>query len=172
MGIISFFPGLRGVMSWHCSSLFGCQGIAMTLSTTAFGIYFYLMAHIHNPASGEPQTNLAWLALASMGVFITGSISHFPEKPLILEGASWREVFNDKSRSPLLFHYLTSQFYTWSLWLLVLVCRFCPGLGSDPMAGHVGDLPCQSEGIRQRRLCPDQLEHGFPHHQDLSEHDG
>lgn len=44
----------------------------MTLSTTAFGIYFYMMAHSHNSASGEPQTNLAWLALASTGVFITG----------------------------------------------------------------------------------------------------
>lgn len=44
----------------------------MTLSTTAFGIYFYLMTHIYTPTSGEPQTNLAWLALASTGVFITG----------------------------------------------------------------------------------------------------
>ncbi|XP_075903182.1 solute carrier family 2, facilitated glucose transporter member 8 [Nelusetta ayraudi] len=47
------------------------SGVAMALSTTAFGIYFYMTAH-HNPASGEPQTNLAWLALASTGVFITG----------------------------------------------------------------------------------------------------
>lgn len=41
----------------------------MTLSTAAFGIYFYLMT---NATSGGPQTNLAWLALASTGVFITG----------------------------------------------------------------------------------------------------
>lgn len=68
-------------LQWHCSSPFHCQGAAMTLSTTAFGIYFYLMTHIYNPTSGEPQTNLAWLALASTGVFITGYNSHFPEKP-------------------------------------------------------------------------------------------
>lgn len=54
----------------------------------------------------------------------------------------------------------------------LFVCRFCSRLGSDPVAGHVRDLPCQSEGIRQRRLRPYKLEHGFLHHQDLSGHDG
>lgn len=64
----------------------------MTLSTTAFGIYFYMMAH-HNPASGEPQTNLAWLALASTGVFITGEISHFHEKSFDFRSRQLEESF-------------------------------------------------------------------------------
>lgn len=64
-------------LQWCCSSPFHRQGAAMTLSTTAFGIYFYLMTHIYNPTSGEPPTNLAWLALASTGVFITGCNSKF-----------------------------------------------------------------------------------------------
>lgn len=61
------------------------QGVAMAISTTAFGVYFYLMSKIHNPTSlsdlaldvqskagEEPHAELAWLALASMAVFITG----------------------------------------------------------------------------------------------------
>lgn len=40
----------------------------MAISTTAFGVYFYLIT----TAGGEPRTDLAWLALASMAVFITG----------------------------------------------------------------------------------------------------
>lgn len=42
------------------------SGVSMALSTAAFGVYFYLL---NQP---EPQTQLAWLALLSMGVFITG----------------------------------------------------------------------------------------------------
>lgn len=42
------------------------SGVCMALSTAAFGIYFYLLEQ------PQPQTQLAWLALLSMGVFITG----------------------------------------------------------------------------------------------------
>ncbi|XP_029916686.1 solute carrier family 2, facilitated glucose transporter member 8 [Myripristis murdjan] len=58
------------------------SGIAMAASTTAFGVYFHLMDQAHSNASlsllaSEPQgpdvhADLTWLALASMGVFITG----------------------------------------------------------------------------------------------------
>lgn len=56
----------------------------MAISTTAFGVYFYLMSKNHPPTLGllvldiqttageEPHADLAWLALASMAVFITG----------------------------------------------------------------------------------------------------
>lgn len=50
----------------------------MTISTTAFGIYFYLMAIHHSSTTmlGAPEDHgdLAWLALASMAVFIAGKI--------------------------------------------------------------------------------------------------
>lgn len=49
----------------------------MTISTTAFGVYFYLIPKLHGTtglAGEEPHTDLAWLALASMAVFITGEI--------------------------------------------------------------------------------------------------
>lgn len=45
-------------------------------------------------------------------------------------------------------------------------------MGSHPVAGDVGDLPLQSEGGRQRRLRPHQLEHGLHRHQDLPGPDG
>ncbi|XP_026199472.1 solute carrier family 2, facilitated glucose transporter member 8 [Anabas testudineus] len=61
------------------------SGVAMAISTTAFGVYFYMITKMHkNPSLSfmmldvqskvgeEPHTDLAWLALASMGVFITG----------------------------------------------------------------------------------------------------
>ncbi|XP_071339989.1 solute carrier family 2, facilitated glucose transporter member 8 [Trachinotus anak] len=50
------------------------SGVAMAISTTAFGVYFYLMSKLHSstPPSEEPNTDLAWLALASMAVFISG----------------------------------------------------------------------------------------------------
>lgn len=49
------------------------SGTMMAASTTAFGIYFYLMSQVHG-LSGDPHPHpdLAWLALVSMGVFITG----------------------------------------------------------------------------------------------------
>lgn len=56
----------------------------MAISTTAFGVYFYLMSKLHSnltlsatmleKAGDEPHADLAWLALASMAVFITGLI--------------------------------------------------------------------------------------------------
>lgn len=42
------------------------SGSSMALSTAAFGVYFYLLEQ------PQPPTQLAWLALLSMGVFITG----------------------------------------------------------------------------------------------------
>lgn len=56
------------------------SGVAMTISTTAFGVYFYLVAQkptitaptIWLTAGSEPHVDLAWLALVSMAVFITG----------------------------------------------------------------------------------------------------
>lgn len=61
------------------------SGAAMAISTTAFGVYFYLMSklpsttsagllvlEIQSTAGEEPHADLAWLALASMAVFITG----------------------------------------------------------------------------------------------------
>ncbi|KAM9392319.1 solute carrier family 2, facilitated glucose transporter member 8 [Pholidichthys leucotaenia] len=58
------------------------SGVAMAISTMVFGVYFYLMSKLHSPptvtlsvmrAVGEgPHPNLAWLALASMAVFIMG----------------------------------------------------------------------------------------------------
>lgn len=44
----------------------------MAISTTAFGVYFYLMSGLPSRAGEEPHADLAWLALASMAVFITG----------------------------------------------------------------------------------------------------
>lgn len=64
------------------------QGVAMAISTTAFGVYFSLMSEIHDPTAEEPQNNLAWLALASIAVFITGEILHFQAKLFILKAVS------------------------------------------------------------------------------------
>lgn len=61
------------------------QGVAMVISTTAFGVYFSLMSEIHDPTAGEPQNNLAWLALASIAVFITGESLHFQARLFILK---------------------------------------------------------------------------------------
>ncbi len=49
------------------------QGVAMAISTAAFGVYFYLMSKLNSSTTEEPHTDLAWLALASMAVFITGN---------------------------------------------------------------------------------------------------
>ncbi|KAK9522034.1 hypothetical protein VZT92_018527 [Zoarces viviparus] len=59
------------------------SGVLMAISTTAFGVYFYLMSRLHSTGSlglagiqsqagVEAHADLAWLALASMAVFITG----------------------------------------------------------------------------------------------------
>uniref|UniRef100_A0A3B5ATW2 Solute carrier family 2, facilitated glucose transporter member 8 n=1 Tax=Stegastes partitus TaxID=144197 RepID=A0A3B5ATW2_9TELE len=61
------------------------SGVAMALSTTAFGVYFYIMSRLHsssslsvlmldvqNGAGEEAHSDLAWLALASTAVFIAG----------------------------------------------------------------------------------------------------
>ncbi|XP_048098768.1 solute carrier family 2, facilitated glucose transporter member 8 isoform X2 [Alosa alosa] len=58
------------------------SGVAMTISTAMFGVYFWLSSPNHSsgqvametpgPVSLAPQPDLAWLALVSMGLFITG----------------------------------------------------------------------------------------------------
>ncbi|KAM9858733.1 solute carrier family 2, facilitated glucose transporter member 8 [Aulostomus maculatus] len=48
------------------------SGVAMAISTTAFGVYFYLMSKRHGELGVEPHVDLAWLALASIAIFITG----------------------------------------------------------------------------------------------------
>lgn len=61
----------------------------MVISSTAFGVYFYLMAEhhksglmldIHSKASEVPHSDLSWLALASMAVFISGEMLKFCQK--------------------------------------------------------------------------------------------
>lgn len=47
------------------------SGVAMALSTTAFGAYFYLV-NMQKQSGEQPHTDLSWLALLSMVVFITG----------------------------------------------------------------------------------------------------
>lgn len=44
----------------------------MTISTAAFGVYFYIMSAHHSSTATEAQPDLTWLALASMAVFIAG----------------------------------------------------------------------------------------------------
>ncbi|XP_037633823.1 solute carrier family 2, facilitated glucose transporter member 8 [Sebastes umbrosus] len=83
------------------------SGVAMAISTTAFGVYFYLMSKIHNPTSlsdlaldvqskagEEPHAELAWLALASMAVFITGFALGWGPTPWLIMS----EIFPSKVR--------------------------------------------------------------------------
>ncbi|XP_061625135.1 solute carrier family 2, facilitated glucose transporter member 8 [Phyllopteryx taeniolatus] len=46
------------------------SGVAMVISTAAFGLYFYLMSGSSSPE--EHHANMGWLALSSMAIFITG----------------------------------------------------------------------------------------------------
>ncbi|XP_038143051.1 solute carrier family 2, facilitated glucose transporter member 8 [Cyprinodon tularosa] len=53
------------------------SGVLMMISTTAFGVYFYLVAKVPgaasvSPTAAEPHPDLTWLALASMAIFIAG----------------------------------------------------------------------------------------------------
>ncbi|KAM4745140.1 solute carrier family 2, facilitated glucose transporter member 8 [Anableps anableps] len=53
------------------------SGVVTMSSTTAFGVYFYLVSKIPSAASvgaaaAEPHPDLTWLALASMTIFIAG----------------------------------------------------------------------------------------------------
>lgn len=56
------------------------SGVAMAISTTSFGVYFYLMsqqppsptAGLGVMATAAPAPDLRWLALSSLAVFITG----------------------------------------------------------------------------------------------------
>ncbi|XP_063792022.1 solute carrier family 2, facilitated glucose transporter member 8 isoform X2 [Pseudophryne corroboree] len=56
------------------------SGTIMTISATLFGVFFKITeVHVHNSSGpltlssgGDPAEHLAWLALASMGLFITG----------------------------------------------------------------------------------------------------
>lgn len=44
----------------------------MTISTAAFGVYFYIVSAYHSSQATEAQPDLSWLPLASMAVFIAG----------------------------------------------------------------------------------------------------
>lgn len=61
------------------------SGVAMSISTAVFGVYFKLSSQqnsnttvsslgltFHSSLAQEPQTDLSWLALTSMGLFISG----------------------------------------------------------------------------------------------------
>ncbi|CAG09665.1 unnamed protein product, partial [Tetraodon nigroviridis] len=48
------------------------SGIAMTISTAAFGIYFYIMSVYHSSHTTATLPDLSWLPLASMAVYIAG----------------------------------------------------------------------------------------------------
>ncbi|XP_078107628.1 solute carrier family 2, facilitated glucose transporter member 8 [Sander vitreus] len=69
------------------------SGVAMAISTTAFGVYFYLM-DIQSKAGEEPHADLAWLALASMAVFITGFALGWGPIPWLIMS----EIFPSKVR--------------------------------------------------------------------------
>ncbi|KAM8865621.1 solute carrier family 2, facilitated glucose transporter member 8 [Synchiropus picturatus] len=47
------------------------SGVAMAISTTAFGVYFYLITELHLLVA-QTNADLSWLPLASMCVFIMG----------------------------------------------------------------------------------------------------
>ncbi|XP_034727086.1 solute carrier family 2, facilitated glucose transporter member 8 isoform X1 [Etheostoma cragini] len=83
------------------------SGVAMAISTTAFGVYFYLMSKLHSTTSlsllaldiqskagEEPHGDLAWLALASMAVFITGFALGWGPIPWLIMS----EIFPSKVR--------------------------------------------------------------------------
>lgn len=64
-----------------CYLLYLSQGVAMMISTTTFGVYFYLIPKPPSTPSPldlltatgvEPHSDLTWLALASMAIFISG----------------------------------------------------------------------------------------------------
>lgn len=141
---------------WHCFPIHK-QGIAMTISTTAFGIYFYLMSIHHSSTTmlGAPEDHgdLAWLALGSMAVFIAGKIIEWKSVVVVVVVIVKNKVI-----------ILHQKFVT--------VFRFCSRLGSNPMAGHVRNFPCQSEGLCQRCLRPYQLGHGLRCHQNFPKYDG
>lgn len=44
----------------------------MTISTAAFGVYFYMVSVYHSSQGAEAQPDLSWLPLASMAVYIAG----------------------------------------------------------------------------------------------------
>ncbi|XP_056274687.1 solute carrier family 2, facilitated glucose transporter member 8 isoform X2 [Pseudoliparis swirei] len=74
VGLIQvFFTGVAALIMDRAGRkiLLIISGVAMAISTTSFGVYFYLVSRV--PSVGEePHADLSWLALASMAVFITG----------------------------------------------------------------------------------------------------
>ncbi|XP_069025443.1 solute carrier family 2, facilitated glucose transporter member 8 [Embiotoca jacksoni] len=83
------------------------SGVAMTISTTAFGVYFYLtskyhattslsllMLDIQSAAGEDPHPDLSWLALASIAVFITGFALGWGPIPWLIMS----EIFPIKTR--------------------------------------------------------------------------
>lgn len=140
--------------AWHCYP-FPNWGIAMTISTAAFGVYFYIVSSYHSGHATEAQPDLSWLPLASMAIFIAGI---------------WIQT-----------HCLSSVSYDWIYTLkathlynakLVPVFRFCSRLGSNSLAGHVRNFPCQSQRVCQCCMCTYQLGHGIFCDQNLPGYDG
>ncbi|CAL8247844.1 unnamed protein product [Merluccius merluccius] len=88
-----FFTGIAALIMDRAGRkvLLCISGVAMAISVTVFGVFFYLTTDQHNNTTGstmglevkrslgfegslgaEPPVDLAWLALTSMGVFIAG----------------------------------------------------------------------------------------------------
>ncbi|XP_063051107.1 solute carrier family 2, facilitated glucose transporter member 8 [Engraulis encrasicolus] len=65
------------------------SGIAMTISTAAFGVYFWLSSPDH-----DAQPDLAWLALGCMGLFITGFALGWGPTPWLIMS----EIFPTRGR--------------------------------------------------------------------------
>ncbi|XP_054466980.1 solute carrier family 2, facilitated glucose transporter member 8 [Anoplopoma fimbria] len=78
------------------------SGVAMAISTTGFGFYFYLISKqngtvsldIQSQAGVEPHTDLAWLALASIAIFISGFALGWGPIPWLIMS----EIFPSKVR--------------------------------------------------------------------------
>ncbi|XP_047238487.1 solute carrier family 2, facilitated glucose transporter member 8 [Girardinichthys multiradiatus] len=73
------FTGIAAVIMDRAGrkALLIISGFFMMISTTAFGVYFYLVSKTPSTASVssaavEPHSDLTWLALASMAIFIAG----------------------------------------------------------------------------------------------------
>ncbi|KAJ3603804.1 hypothetical protein NHX12_028545 [Muraenolepis orangiensis] len=77
-----FFTGIAAVIMDRAGRkvLLCISGVAMAISAAVFGVFFHLTEGGHSGVESkvegslgvEPQVDLAWLALASMGVFIAG----------------------------------------------------------------------------------------------------
>lgn len=88
----------------------------MAISTTTFGVYFYLMSQLHSTSSltllagEEPHADLTWLALASMAIFITGEVHR--------QGCRLSDSLHTRNQQGAAYHrtgHLMSPHHCWSL---------------------------------------------------------